>query len=159
MEHTVRMLWLSCGVAAVVLVAMAIGFLGSCDQWHHDHDQELRRELAELEQLARKRAQIVEELIAGQRSLFEAAAGFRELSEASSDDLLRYLRMFHPGRTDEELYYLHVLMHVEANFRWKGTDVTIVEILRQEFDARRRSGTLTVDYAGEYSVPPTAGPP
>ena len=154
-----RTLWLGSGIVAVAFVAMTCLLGSSYDEWQQDNDRELRQDLRAFEELTRKRAQMVEELVAGRRSLFEAAAFFRALSEQSSIDLLHYLRMFHPGRSDEELYYLHVLMHVEGNCRYHGGNVAILESLRQEFETRRLSGTLTVDSPGGCPASPSPEAP
>jgi hypothetical protein len=143
MEHTIRMLWLGCGIAFVGLAASC--FFVSNDCWQGEGDQELRPGLVEREELTRARLRVVEDLVASRLSLFEAVACFRELSAESPVDVVHYLRIYHPDRTDDELHYIHVLMHVQANCRGRGVDATIVEPLRQEFEARRMCGTLAVD--------------
>src|SRR5262245_37457200 len=124
MEQAMRTLWLGSGTGLVMLIAMAFDSITEFDQWPSHDQRELRQEFAALEQLAQTRMKLVEDLVAGHRSLFEVAAGFRELSQQSSSDLLRFVRMFHPGRSDEELHYLHVLMHVQAACRRDRIDDT-----------------------------------
>jgi hypothetical protein len=143
-----RILYAVVGIAVVLLAAMAISLLGTLDpRCDHRTDEERRQDLRALAQSACERTEWVDELVAGRRSLFETAARFRELSAESPVDLLPYLRIFHPDRSDEELHYLHVLMYVEANCRRNGTDNSIVDVFRQEFEGRRMSGTLTMEDA------------
>ena len=134
------------GIAVVLVDGLALTVMGTTDHRYDDRfGEEHKEDLKVLAQSARERTELVDELVAGQRTLFETAARFRELSAESPVDLLRYLRMFHPNRSDDELHYLHVLMYVEANCRRNGTDNSTVETFRQEFEARRMSGTLTME--------------
>jgi hypothetical protein len=146
MGFVARTLYMACGIAVVLMLALAFSLLGTFDHRYAERHDDV--ELKALAQSAQERTELVEELVAGQRSLFETAARFRELSAESPVDLLPYLRIFHPGHNDDELHYLHVLMYVEANCRRSGTDNSMVETFRQEFEARRMSGTLTMEDGG-----------
>ena len=55
----------------------------------------------------------VELLLAGQATLRETAQRFRALADGRSDDLLHFLSVYHPGRSVDELHYLHVLNYVD----------------------------------------------
>jgi hypothetical protein len=144
MRPSARTLHLGSWVTVTLLVAMLVRFLGTAEYDHRDYVAP-SPDVAGLEEVGRQRARVIEELIAGRPSLFEAAARFRELSAESPVDGLHFLRMYHPRCSDDELHYLHVLMHANGACRRNGAGATIGETLRQEFEARRMCGTLTVD--------------
>lgn len=154
MGFVVRTLYLVSGIAVVLFLVMAISLLGTCDARYPTSDDARQQELAALAHSARERTDAVNELVEGRRSLFQAVIRFRQLSAESPVDLLPYLRIFHPGRSDDELHYLHVLMYVEANCRRTGADAAIVEMFRNEFESRRMSGTLNVEDPGEETADP-----
>src|SRR5579859_3100455 len=70
----------------------------------------IRRVVAALQ----ARHDAVDELLAGRQTFSETAARFRQVAAEDPNDVMRHLRTFNSGRSDAELYYLHVILYVEA---------------------------------------------
>lgn len=106
-------------------------------------DREHRvRKLEQMRRACEARMAALDDLLTGRRSLSQTAATFRELTNECPFDVLPALRNLHPGASDDELHYLHVIHYVEAFCRRTGTDPIIMEPLRHELELRRTSGTL-----------------
>jgi hypothetical protein len=56
----------------------------------------------------------VDELLADRITLSEAAARFRETTATDLNEVMPFLRQLQPGRTDAEIYHLHVLMYLKG---------------------------------------------
>jgi hypothetical protein len=128
-------------IAAALLVVFTLHIVTTFEVPFFDEPtQEAERHREELSRTAAKRLEAVEELLAGRRSLSETAARFRELTEESPFDTLQGLRISHPGYSDDELHYVHVLAFVEAHCGPLHVSEEKLKSLRDEFELWRKSG-------------------
>jgi hypothetical protein len=81
-------------------------------------------------------------LLAGRIDLKEAAARFQEITAADLNDILPLLRLLHPGRTDAEIYYLHVIMYLQGRAIAEPEIRERIEHWKKEIEDLKAAGTF-----------------
>jgi hypothetical protein len=99
----------------------------------------------ELESVRRRNAakeEVTGEAAAGRLTLLEAAARFRDLDAAASDDYRRGWRRSLPAASDEERYCRAVLAHVKELVRDRPDGIRVLDRLKAELDRALARGDV-----------------
>jgi hypothetical protein len=90
-------------------------------------------------EIMKARHETVEALYAGRLTLADAAARFEALSAADPYDAMAWLRTMNPGRSDSEIYFIHVLFYVDTQAHGDPEKGVMAVQLRNEFESMRKA--------------------
>jgi hypothetical protein len=138
------------GIAGIVLIGFAVNaWLGedagrSREGWG-DQDArtaELDVRISEIKERLRRREELARNVVGGTMTLFEAAAGMRDLDRAAPDFPWDLFRVWHSGATDEERHCREVIGWVENALIGRPEKTTCVARLEKELADELRRGPL-----------------
>jgi hypothetical protein len=105
--------------------------------------QELDKQLQVVLSRIEARRQVISSLLAGQMTLAEAVARFKELDAARSANEKEWLRRAYGAVSDEECCYRQVLRNVASQLRARPQQASEIEArLRAELEARLACGAM-----------------
>jgi hypothetical protein len=123
----------------VVLACLASLAIPLVDLGPMSEDDQQNR-FQKLQASAKARHEAIDELYAGRLTLAQAAARFEEITAQESYDVMHWVRTVQPNYSDQELYYVHVLMYAEARVNSAPDLREIAASYRSEFEAKRSRG-------------------
>jgi hypothetical protein len=108
-----------------------------------DDNSEVIRIVAQTDAVAERRRAVVDDLLAGRRTLHEAAAQFRVLAADAPYDVRDWMRrQFSSVASEEARFHEHVLVCSTVRARERGLDSARTEALRRELDALHQAGAF-----------------
>jgi hypothetical protein len=107
-----------------------------------DESGDVREKVAVIQTVVTARREAVEELLAGEVTYPETVNRFRALALVDPLDIVGALDQLFPGHSEDELYYLHVLLYAKSATRMRRGGHERLNSLKEEFEQRRQSGTL-----------------
>lgn len=106
-------------------------------------NSENKRLVARTCAVAARRRAVVDDLLAGRRTLREAAEQFRLLADDATYDIRDWMRGEFPGVASEEArFHEHVLICSKARALECELDLARIEALRRELDALYEAGAF-----------------
>jgi len=104
--------------------------------------EKLERHWRETAAAQRRRAEVLDAVIAGRCSLAEAAAAFWELNRSVSGFHWESFRRYYPGATDAERCCRHVLRYVACRLEGRSDGAAVLRRLEAELEEHLRRGAI-----------------
>lgn len=128
-------------ILLVVVGACSLASLGVVDQIDPmlDDQSQVASVQAQIA-VIKARHEAVEELLAGRLTFTDTAERFRQLAANDPCDCLRWLRIYCPDCSDDELYYQHVILYTKVRLRQLYRDLSFADELRNQLEEIRNRG-------------------